>query len=127
PLTSLAALAVVAVLAAGCGSGDKPTITEEAAVSPGTRDPAVTGCDPRVDPFPYHVAYAKNVGELALYANPGDPVPSSTMTNPRLTDSDPPLEKDLVFLIKEEPKDDDCEWIEVYLPVRPNGSTAWVK
>jgi hypothetical protein len=122
----LAALLTVAVLATGCGSSDDDPVAEPAPTSVSV-DPALVGCDPRVDRFPYHVAYAENAGELAIYDNPGDPVPSQTMTNPRLTDSDPPLEVPLVFLIKEEPKDDDCRWINIYLPVRPNGSTGWVK
>lgn len=123
----LVALVATAVLAVGCGSSsDKPTLGEPAA-NPGTLDPAVTGCDPRVDSFPYHVAYAKNRGDLALYAAPGDPAPLKTMANPRMTDSDPPVEMPLAFLIKEEPKDDSCKWINVWLPERPNGSNAWVK
>jgi hypothetical protein len=122
-----ATLVAVAVLAVGCGgSDDKPTLGD-AAVNPGTVNPAVTGCDPEVDRFPYHVAYAKNRGDLALYSNPGDPAPYDTMANPRMTDSDPPLEMPLAFLIKEEPKENDCEWINVWLPIRPNGSTAWVR
>jgi lipoprotein-anchoring transpeptidase ErfK/SrfK len=121
----LAAVAATAVLAVSCGSNDRPTLSEPPASI--SVDPALVGCDPRLDRYPYHVAYAKTEGELAIYDNPGDPVPSQTMTNPRLTDSEPPLEMPLAFLVKEEPTDDDCRWINVYLPVRPNGSTGWVK
>src|SRR5690606_19016416 len=58
---------------------------------------------------------------------PGDPVPSQTFSNPRMTDSDPPLPVDLVFLVMQEPPDDDCRWLNVLLPTRPNGTTGWVK
>jgi hypothetical protein len=116
----IAAVLAVALLAGSCsGSSDKPTL-EEAAV-----DRVVEGCD--ADRFPYHVATAKNRGDLAIYPAPGAPTPTTALPNPRLTDSDPPLERDLGFLVASEPKDNDCEWIEVFLPVRPNGTTGWVR
>lgn len=89
--------------------------------------PASTGCDSRVEAFPQHVVYAKQPGELAVYANPEDPAPMQSFANPRQTDSDPPIDVPLVFLATDEPTADDCKWIQVLLPVRPNGTKGWVK
>ena len=73
------------------------------------------------------VATAKAEGELAIYANPGDATPTSTMANPRLINNDPNAKVPLTFLVADIPEAQKCDWVEVYLPVRPNGSTGWVK
>jgi lipoprotein-anchoring transpeptidase ErfK/SrfK len=53
---------------------------------------------------------------MPVYAAAGDTEPSSTLDNPN--ENGAPL----VFLVKEQEGD----WLNVYLPVRPNGSTGWV-
>ncbi|MEI7592370.1 MAG: L,D-transpeptidase [Actinomycetes bacterium] len=73
------------------------------------------------------VATAKNVGDLAIYADPSDAAPSQTMANPRLINNDPNAKSPLTFLVKDIPESQKCKWVQVYLPVRPNGSTGWVK
>jgi lipoprotein-anchoring transpeptidase ErfK/SrfK len=88
---------------AACGS-DKPAPEAAPETLPPTTAPAEV-CDPRVADYPYHVAFAKQDGQLAVYTNPGDPAPSQSFEAPRKTDSD----------------------LQVMLPVRPNGSTGWVK
>jgi hypothetical protein len=40
-------------------------------------------------------------------------VPSQTFTDPRQTDSDPPLDVPLALLVTDEPTDNDCEWLNV--------------
>ena len=49
------------------------------------------------------------------------------MPNPRLINNDPNAKVPLTFLVKDIPGAQRCQWVEVYLPVRPNGSTGWVK
>ena len=49
------------------------------------------------------------------------------MTNPRLINNDPNAKVPLTFLVKDMPDDQNCMWVQVYLPERPNGSTGWVK
>jgi lipoprotein-anchoring transpeptidase ErfK/SrfK len=72
-------------------------------------------------------ATAAREGELAIYASPdATAAPSHTFTHPRLFNNDPNAKVPLVFLVKDTP-DTDCEWIEVYLPVRPNGTSGFVK
>jgi len=117
------ALLPVVVLAA-CGS-DKPEARAEPETT--TTAAAPVGCSSDLADYPYHVVFAKQKGQVAVYANPGDPVPSQTFTDPRQTDSDPPQDVPLSFLVTDEPEADDCKWINVLLPVRPNGSTGWVK
>ena len=72
-------------------------------------------------------ATALNQGDLAIYDTP-DPAaaPARTMANPRLINNDPNAAVPLLFLVKDTP-DTNCAFIEVYLPVRPNGSTGFVK
>jgi lipoprotein-anchoring transpeptidase ErfK/SrfK len=66
-------------------------------------------------------------GELAIYDAP-DPAAaaSRTLPNPRLINGDPDAAVPLLFLVKDTP-DTNCDWVEVYLPVRPNGTTGFVK
>jgi lipoprotein-anchoring transpeptidase ErfK/SrfK len=54
---------------------------------------------------------------MPIYAAPGDGQPASSLDNPN--ENGAPL----VFLVKEREGD----WLNVYLPVRPNGSTGWAR
>jgi lipoprotein-anchoring transpeptidase ErfK/SrfK len=54
---------------------------------------------------------------MPIYAAPEDGQPASSLDNPN--ENGAPL----VFLVKERQGD----WLNVYLPVRPNGSTGWVR
>jgi lipoprotein-anchoring transpeptidase ErfK/SrfK len=120
---SLLVLLATALVFAGCSS-DKPTL--EAATTTVSVDPESTSCDPSLDGFPNHVAFAKQQGAIGIYPEPGAAVPKLTLVDPRQTDTEPPIDVPLAFLAINEPEDN-CEWIEVLLPVRPNGSTGWVK
>ncbi|MGH9193859.1 MAG: L,D-transpeptidase [Acidimicrobiales bacterium] len=62
------------------------------------------------------VAHAKPAS-VPVYAAAGDGEPVSSLDNPN--ENGAPL----VFLVKEQQGD----WLNVYLPVRPNGSTGWVR
>ncbi len=64
------------------------------------------------------VATAKaNLAKVGVYDSEGADKPSRTLDNPQ------PSGAPLVFLVK----DLNDDWANVYLPVRPNGSTGWVK
>jgi hypothetical protein len=123
----IAAFLLLPVLVFGACGTDKPAPEAAPDTTPVPTTQVATGCSPELAQYPHHTVYAKQPGELAVYANPGDPVPSQTFSDPRKTDSDPPLDVPLVFLVQDEPTADDCKWINVLLPVRPNGSTGWVK
>ena len=62
------------------------------------------------------VAQAKPA-TMPVYAAAGDDEPSQSLDNPN--ENGAPL----VFLVKER----QGEWLNVYLPVRPNGSMGWVR
>jgi lipoprotein-anchoring transpeptidase ErfK/SrfK len=62
------------------------------------------------------VAQAKPAS-VPVYAAAADDEPVSSLDNPN--ENGAPL----VFLVKEQQGD----WLNVYLPVRPNGSTGWVR
>jgi len=68
------------------------------------------------NPFVSTVAEAINP-KLAVYDAPDAPQPSRTLDNPQ------PSGAPLIFLVKQlgDP------WLNVFLPVRPNGSTGWIK
>jgi len=106
----LSAVAVTTVVLVACGStttrGAAPTTRRSVATAPTTTVPPV-----------YVVATAK-VPAVGVWDSPGVGQPGRTLPNPQL-----PYKTPLVFLVQEQQPD----WIHVYLPVRPNGSTGWVR
>ncbi len=110
---ALPALAlVVGLVATGCGGGGKEAGGD---ARPADTAPPVTQPAPAVGTST--VATAK-VASVKVFAKPGDTAPPiHTLANP--TESTAPL----VFLTEKTEGD----WILVNLPVRPNGSTGWVK
>lgn len=57
------------------------------------------------------------VPEVGLYSAPGDPEPAETLDNPTWEGLPG------VYLVQQEWGD----WLEVQVPMRPNGSTAWIR
>ena len=121
-LTTLSALLVALALAlVGCGGdggdatlGDKPVATT-APVS--TAAPAANTS--------YIATVKPEVTKIAVYDSPDADTASREFENPWLYDPTVPTSKvPQVFLVKEQRGND---WVQVLLPVRPNGSTGWVK
>lgn len=121
-------IGLVLALAAGsgCGDDDTPEATPaaEAPASsvrlPRTDGPART--EVTVPPGRHQVATPLAAGTLEVRDAPDGAV-ASTLEHPRLINGDPNAAVPLVLLVKSE-RDG---WLEVYLPVRPNGSTGWVR
>jgi lipoprotein-anchoring transpeptidase ErfK/SrfK len=118
PLRRALALAAcgVATLGAAC-SGSRPTLTPSAS-SAATTSLATTTTAAKVD-----VSYvgAATGPEIAIYGTADTSVaPTQTIANP--TENGAPL----VFLLRA-PDNGVADPVEVYLPVRPNGSTGFVK
>jgi lipoprotein-anchoring transpeptidase ErfK/SrfK len=127
--TLVAASAVLLLLAVGCGTKNKPSLSSATGVPTTSTAPASTVPTICKDTTAGQsvVATAKNEGLLAIYAQPGDATPSQSLANPRLINNDPNAKSPLTFLVKDIPTAQKCDWVEVYLPMRPNGSTGWVK
>jgi lipoprotein-anchoring transpeptidase ErfK/SrfK len=62
-------------------------------------------------------------GEIEVFADPEDTEPAHTIGNP--VDGAGQAVAPVVLLVEGE-YDPDADWVEVNLPVRPNGSTGWV-
>lgn len=111
---------------AACGDDDTPKATSSvetavgAANLPRTDGPART--EVTAPPGRHQVATPVAAGVLEVRAEPDGAV-TSTLQHPRLINGDPNAAVPLVLLVKSEQHG----WLEVYLPVRPNGSTGWVR
>jgi lipoprotein-anchoring transpeptidase ErfK/SrfK len=119
---SLSALFVtLALVFVGCGGGGGdatlgknpvPTTTagSTAAPAPGTS---------------YIATVKPAVTKVNVFDSPGAATPSRELDNPWLYDPNVPTSKvPQVFLVKQQRNNG---WVQVLLPVRPNGSTGWVK
>jgi hypothetical protein len=116
------ALVVVVLIGACGGGGDGPTVeagsptsAERAATTATAEPPAPTTTQP-AEPF-YDIATSVTQGEHEVFDVPGGEV-LTRLPNPWVGDSP------LVFLVKDA---SDPFWYEVYLPIRPNGSTGYVR
>lgn len=114
---SLVVVVVVALVAlVGCspGSDDRPTLAK--------RPERVATTTTTLPPYISLIAQAR-VLLVAIFDSPDAPTPSSTLGNPWFVNDDPNLPVTQVFLVKQKVGD----WYEVLLPVRPNGTTGWVR
>lgn len=63
-------------------------------------------------------------GEVAVYEEPGAPEPVQQIANPKSAEG---LSVGPVVFLTAGPYDPQAEWTKVYLPVRPNGTTGFVR
>ncbi len=117
---ALVAALGIALAACGGGGGGDATL--------GTK-PVVTSAPVSTTTAPADVSYiatAKDtVTTLPVYDSPGAPAPARTFDNPWLYDPTVPTSTvTQVFLVEQQRNDG---WVQVLLPVRPNGSTGWIK
>jgi lipoprotein-anchoring transpeptidase ErfK/SrfK len=113
------ALVVVAsaTLVAACGGGggnDRPTLAASTSTNAST---------PTTDPA--YVSYiAQPVSDsVKVHDSPDDASASTDYPNPWLLDDNPSHTVPQVFLVQDRKPD----WVQVVLPVRPNGTTGWVR
>jgi len=112
----LAVVACLALLGAACSSeSSAPTINTAITLPPGAAASA---------PGTSEVARPRAEGDIVFRAAPADDAPvTATLPNPRPLATDPPVSIPLVLLVAERQGD----WLQVYLPIRPNGSTGWLR
>jgi len=127
-------IAVVALVACGNSGGQSGSAARTAASSrPAPNTPtthrvppsvATPSTEPRLPPYASLVAVA--VGpRVAVYQQPLPSAVSQSFPNPWSVDPQRPAAVvEQVFLVEERRPDG---WIKVLLPVRPNGSTGWVR
>jgi len=68
---------------------------------------------------PVNVVATAIVASVPVYDAPGAADPVQSLDNPS-----PPYGTPLVFLVRDQQPPD---WLQVQLPVRPNGSTGWIR
>lgn len=93
-----------------------PTSTTVAAAAPPPAPPRAPAAPRLAGAVTTTVAAAVDA-TLPVFAAPGVTSPSRTLDNPR------PSGAPLVLLVTE----DRGDWLQVLLPVRPNGSTGWIR
>jgi lipoprotein-anchoring transpeptidase ErfK/SrfK len=115
----LCALALAITLAlAGCGGGGGSATLGKKPVTSTTAKAASP------DYISYIATAKSTITQVPVYDSPAATQPSRKLENPWLVDPTVPTSKvTQVFLVKEQRPD----WVEVLLPVRPNGSTGWIK
>lgn len=107
------------MLVSGCGggSGDDDAAEADDAEQTTTTEEAGNAGAFTVAPSSGSQAATAVPAQVQVYATAGDAEPTTLLDNPN--ENGAPL----VFLVKE----DQGEWLEVYLPIRPNGSTGFIR
>lgn len=114
---AVAALLFALALVATACSADSPTLDTSATLAP---PPTAIQANENAS----IVAEAITEGELVFRAAPDpDAEVVATLENPRPLATDPPVSIPLVMLVADTADD----WLQVYLPIRPNGSTGWIE
>jgi len=109
----LAGVAAVVLLVA-CGSTTVGGANHTATSRPGPQAPA----SPPTTAEPVNVVATAIVASVPVFDAPGAADPVQSLDNPS-----PPYGTPLVFLVR----DQQPGWLQVLLPVRPNGSTGWIR
>jgi hypothetical protein len=113
--TLLAVLGLSLLLAACGGGGDsRPSLSRSAA------PPA---CSQPLFSTPVSCVASPVASSLTVYPTPLAATPSFTFPNPWLLNDDPNLKVPQRLLVQERRGD----WLRLVLPVRPNGTTGWVR
>ena len=127
---ALLSLLAFALVLAACGGGDSEKAQVKAPATT-TAPPTTTTTvpPPTTTTVPDYISYIASVKpavtNIGVFANPGDAAPSQQFPNPWLYDQgNPATAVPQTFLVKSQRPDG---WVEVLLPVRPNGSTGWVQ
>jgi lipoprotein-anchoring transpeptidase ErfK/SrfK len=105
-----------AILIAGCGGEDRPSLSSK------PESPAKATTTTTLPAWASQIATP--IGqEIAVHEQPDASSPSESYPNPWPLDQDPSLVVPQVFLVESE----QGAWVKVLLPVRPNGTTGWVR
>ena len=114
----LMALGAVVVFAGGLAVQREQPLALAVGTGTAVQDvPAPVSAASTTIPDPYRsIVATASIPKVGIYDSPSAPDPARKLDNPQ------PSGAPLVFLVKQMQKD----WLNVYLPVRPNGSTGWI-
>jgi lipoprotein-anchoring transpeptidase ErfK/SrfK len=116
----IAGVVAASVVLAACGGSDGDDAAEKGGEGATTSEPAPTSSPPEAtSPAAGGVSLVAQAtgAEVPVFTAPDQAEPSQTLPSPN--ENGAPL----VFLVKEQQD----AWINVHLPVRPNGSTGWIR
>jgi lipoprotein-anchoring transpeptidase ErfK/SrfK len=124
---------VFALAVSACGGGDSPSASSRprrtTTVPSTTLAPTTTLPAPTTTTVPAYITYIAtvkpDVANIGVFDSPDQPTPSRTFPNPWLYEAgNPATGVPQTFLVESQRPDG---WVQVLLPVRPNGSTGWVQ
>jgi lipoprotein-anchoring transpeptidase ErfK/SrfK len=128
PRRSVPALFVFALVLSACGGGGSPSAQVKRPAT--TRAPATTTTQPAptTTTVPAYISYIAavkpEITNIGVFPSPETPEPNQVFPNPWLYQAGNPASAvPQVFLVQSQRPDG---WVQVLLPVRPNGSTGWV-
>jgi lipoprotein-anchoring transpeptidase ErfK/SrfK len=109
------------VTLAGCGSSPAPKSTAlpgapASSTAAASTAPTPTDAPTTVPAHRYQIAFA-NGASIGIYDSPVQTEPTRSLPSPDIYGNT------LVFVVKDQKPD----WVKVLLPLRPNGSTGWVR
>jgi len=113
-------------LAACGGDGDHAQVQRPATTAAPSTTTTVPPTTTTVPDYITYVATVKpTVTSIGVFTSPDQPQPAQQFPNPWLYDpGNPATGVPQTFLVRSQRPDG---WVEVLLPVRPNGSTGWVR
>ncbi|MEX2099982.1 MAG: L,D-transpeptidase [Acidimicrobiia bacterium] len=117
----------IAFVATACGGGGDSTLGKrvDPSASAVTTVPRVTQSAAVPAGYSQTANVKRALTSLAVYPSPTAGTPSMTLPNPWVVDKRfPDQTVQQVFLVKSLRNDG---WVEVQLPVRPNGTTGWIR
>ena len=126
---ALLGLLVFALTLAACGGGDSDQAAVKSPASTTTTSTTTTTVPPTTTTtIPAYISFIATVkpevANITVFASPDPAAPTQQFPNPWLYDqSNPATGVPQTFLVKSQRPDG---WVEVMLPVRPNGSAGWV-
>lgn len=118
--TVISGVALVSGLLAGCSSSSDEPPTTSGTTSPSPTATVTESPTPAQESWESMIATASG-DSVDVYAAPDDAEPSQTITAEEVVSL--PGEIPLTFLVVQRQED----WVQVNLPVRPNGSTGWLR
>ena len=124
PRSRLAAGIVALVTLGGCGGGDGSPAAAPSTATPATTAPAPTEAPTTTAPAgPAYRAAVARIPRAEVFNAPAQSEPTKTLDNPQPDGAAPGFTLPLRMLVVE----DRGDWLKVLLPVRPNGTSGWIR